>query len=306
MSEAANKSSSGVWSRNLRTLGRWSTDSDSSGSGSPANPANRRSLPAANEAAPISEDARLMRQMDLASRHDEAVYKPNPWSIAKMNAATRPQPPQETSNICSPPHNSKRKPQGQIIDGFRRQLEKKRTQALEKVPLKKRSGPSTHSASNPSAKGPSYLQYAAETMPRSDSAPHTTQGSSGPARISAPPPSAFSQHSFPHVAPEHPLQSSALAPYQHMPYETTMSSYPAGSSLELRCVIYRTQSSINYSIPSLGVFQPHKVGPTGRSKVTDGCDRPDGRSSHPVRRIRHPDNDNGMLVNFCVDFMSSL
>ncbi|KAI0080454.1 hypothetical protein K474DRAFT_257280 [Panus rudis PR-1116 ss-1] len=41
----------------------------------------------------ISEDARLMRDLDLASRKDEAVYKPNPWTIAKANAASRPSVP---------------------------------------------------------------------------------------------------------------------------------------------------------------------------------------------------------------------
>ena len=36
-----------------------------------------------------SEEARLLRELDLSSRTDVASYKPNPWTIAKANAATR-------------------------------------------------------------------------------------------------------------------------------------------------------------------------------------------------------------------------
>ncbi|KAL4247528.1 hypothetical protein ABKN59_007340 [Abortiporus biennis] len=36
-----------------------------------------------------SDEAQLIKELDLSSRPDEAVYKPNPWTIAKGNAATR-------------------------------------------------------------------------------------------------------------------------------------------------------------------------------------------------------------------------
>ena len=35
-------------------------------------------------------DASLLQELDIASRQDTANYKPNPWSIAKANAASRP------------------------------------------------------------------------------------------------------------------------------------------------------------------------------------------------------------------------
>ncbi|KAJ8472389.1 hypothetical protein ONZ51_g8543 [Trametes cubensis] len=38
---------------------------------------------------PASEESRLLGELDLASRADAATYKPNPWSIARANAATR-------------------------------------------------------------------------------------------------------------------------------------------------------------------------------------------------------------------------
>jgi hypothetical protein len=31
----------------------------------------------------------MFSEIDLASRYDEASYKPNPWTIARINAATR-------------------------------------------------------------------------------------------------------------------------------------------------------------------------------------------------------------------------
>lgn len=40
-----------------------------------------------------SSDSDILKTMDLSSREDAAHYKPNPWAIAKMNAACRPPPP---------------------------------------------------------------------------------------------------------------------------------------------------------------------------------------------------------------------
>lgn len=38
----------------------------------------------------VSEEASLLEELDISSRVDTATYKPNPWSIAKANASTRP------------------------------------------------------------------------------------------------------------------------------------------------------------------------------------------------------------------------
>ncbi|KIP03119.1 hypothetical protein PHLGIDRAFT_121857 [Phlebiopsis gigantea 11061_1 CR5-6] len=84
---------SGCWSRNLRTNNFPDSDSDSDDS----SPAGRDSGldsstgPSSDRPPPISEDARLIKELDLSGRHDEAVFKPNPWTIAKVNAAARPQ-----------------------------------------------------------------------------------------------------------------------------------------------------------------------------------------------------------------------
>ncbi|KAH9896676.1 hypothetical protein C8Q73DRAFT_834761 [Cubamyces lactineus] len=44
---------------------------------------------ASSQSMPASEESRLLGELDLASRMDAATYKPNPWSIARANAATR-------------------------------------------------------------------------------------------------------------------------------------------------------------------------------------------------------------------------
>ena len=80
---------SGCWSRNLRTNNFSDSDSDSDDSSPTGRDSGLGS--SSDRPPPISEDARLIKELDLSSRHDEAVFKPNPWSIAKVNAAARPQ-----------------------------------------------------------------------------------------------------------------------------------------------------------------------------------------------------------------------
>jgi hypothetical protein len=72
---------------------------------------------------PLSQEAELLRQIDISSRQDEALYKPNPWSIAKVNAASRPKPsnPQKPANY---PVHKKASPKGAIIDAFKKHAEK--------------------------------------------------------------------------------------------------------------------------------------------------------------------------------------
>src|SRR5258706_2082753 len=38
---------------------------------------------------PVSEELRLVRDLDLGARQDPAIFKSNPWTIAKLRAATR-------------------------------------------------------------------------------------------------------------------------------------------------------------------------------------------------------------------------
>jgi len=61
------------WSFNLRTL----HPDDSEDSDSETQP------PA------VSEETQLLKDLDLSSRQESVDYKPSPWNIAEINAASR-------------------------------------------------------------------------------------------------------------------------------------------------------------------------------------------------------------------------
>ncbi|KAI9457926.1 hypothetical protein HD554DRAFT_1758864 [Boletus coccyginus] len=67
-------------------------------------------------------DARLIREMDLSARHETVEYRSNPWSIARINAASRPSIPKPTLATtpapARPPPKSRPKP---IVEAFRKQ-----------------------------------------------------------------------------------------------------------------------------------------------------------------------------------------
>jgi hypothetical protein len=60
-----------------------------------------------------THEARLMREMDLSGRHETVEYRPNPWSIARINAASRPLPKPGRS-----PPKPRPKP---IVEAFKKQ-----------------------------------------------------------------------------------------------------------------------------------------------------------------------------------------
>ncbi|KAI0088314.1 hypothetical protein BDY19DRAFT_994222 [Irpex rosettiformis] len=217
MPELINKSTSGAWSRNLRTLGRCSTESDSSSSGSPPNPPNQQQPSAIHRPALLSEDSRLIQQMDLASRRDEAVYKPNPWSIAKMNAASRPPQQQDKLNLEQNLLNSKKRPQGQIVDGFKRQFEKSQARLTSKPPPKKPSAPCNRSTPFSGVAKQPECHRATSSTPLPQSMPHTSSRDSAHVSPSAPQPFESLVHGSSHTKREPPLRPSALALHQHIP-----------------------------------------------------------------------------------------
>lgn len=89
----------------------------------------------------VTEDARLIQELDLSARPDQAQYKPNPWAIAKANAATR----GRRSKLQSPAVAIKPKPPltGPIIDSLKRQSEKGPVNdpALRQVPTTRLDSP---------------------------------------------------------------------------------------------------------------------------------------------------------------------
>ena len=92
---------------------------------------------------PSSEEARLLEELDIGSRNDAATYKPNPWSIAKANAATRapkaiPPPVKRKADASK----TSRAPQRTVVDLFRQQPTKgKATRTSKPRPLPKVQSP---------------------------------------------------------------------------------------------------------------------------------------------------------------------
>jgi hypothetical protein len=70
---------------------------------------------------PLSHDARLLRALDISARPDAAVYKPTPWTIARVNAASR---PAETRPVAEAPRKKAESPakkKGALASAFERQ-----------------------------------------------------------------------------------------------------------------------------------------------------------------------------------------
>lgn len=74
----------------------------------------------------LTEEEKLLKDLDLSSRQDFAEYRPNPWSIAKVNASTRKYNPslQLQPSLNAPKQIPPKKPQGLIVDAFRKQISK--------------------------------------------------------------------------------------------------------------------------------------------------------------------------------------
>lgn len=117
--------SGSAWSHNLRNY-QYASDSDSQNSTPSSTQEKAKEV--------LSEDAKLLKALDLSSRHDEAVYKPNPWTIAKLNAATRAAPSGATED--KPPAEAapkKKEPRGRIVDGLKKQASRSVPKSAQKV-----------------------------------------------------------------------------------------------------------------------------------------------------------------------------
>jgi hypothetical protein len=83
-----------------------------------------------------SDDTRLIQELDISSRHETVEYKPNPWSIARINAASRPPNKNLPSQAISEDIRRKpqpRAPQGRIVDAFKVQAGRKPPRAPPSV-----------------------------------------------------------------------------------------------------------------------------------------------------------------------------
>src|ERR1700722_449106 len=105
-----------LWTFNLR-CSDFKDDSDSdSDSDLPPDPLVH--LPPLPASSPPSDDSKLLRDLDLASRHETVEFKANPWSIAKKTAASRPR-----QSVPEPPKDPP-KSRGPIFDALRNQAKR--------------------------------------------------------------------------------------------------------------------------------------------------------------------------------------
>ncbi|KAI0711538.1 hypothetical protein C8Q76DRAFT_797815 [Earliella scabrosa] len=107
---ARKRGSDAGWAFSLRGRSAFEDDSSSSDSDDDGRNQDEKSELAdqdvGNSDHTGSDDSRLLQELDLSSRTDAATYKPNPWSIARANAATRSkpstQPKRFAPNACKP------------------------------------------------------------------------------------------------------------------------------------------------------------------------------------------------------------
>ncbi|KAJ7110020.1 hypothetical protein C8R44DRAFT_743345 [Mycena epipterygia] len=108
-----------VWTFNLRS-NQTNQDSDSD-SDSP------------DDTPTTNSETQLLNDLDLSTREETVVYKPNPFSIAKINAASRPtRAPTPIIDRRPAKKPAPKKPQGRIVDSFN--FKKKQKKALHPSP----------------------------------------------------------------------------------------------------------------------------------------------------------------------------
>lgn len=115
--KAARKPEDPVWSFDFRTHICYGNDSDDSD-----HPDTSQSLP------PISSEAKLLRELDLSTREETVTYKPNPFSIAKTNAAYRSNAPRKKAvqpqNYRASQTRTTKPGQKTLLEGFEIQKRK--------------------------------------------------------------------------------------------------------------------------------------------------------------------------------------
>ena len=126
---SAKENHSADWAFNFRSshFGTYDTDSDSEEG--PAVPAEKE-----------SEEAKLAKDLDISERQETAIYKPNPFSIAKIHAAARTVNNVQVDKPATRPEPApfrdapKLKAPFTIVDGFKRQAQSAQSTTKGKAP----------------------------------------------------------------------------------------------------------------------------------------------------------------------------
>lgn len=127
---SAKENYSADWAFNFRTSHFNVYDTDSDSEEGPAVPAEKE-----------SEEAKLAKDLDISERQETAVYKPNPFSIAKINAAARTVNKVDKPATRPEPAFSRDAPKLKapltIVDGFKRQAQKAHSATRGRAPALK-------------------------------------------------------------------------------------------------------------------------------------------------------------------------
>lgn len=74
-----------------------------------------------SDIADATDTNNLIREMDLSGRHETVEYRPNPWSIARINAASRTSLPKPSLARTKSPPKPQHKP---IVEAFKKQAKR--------------------------------------------------------------------------------------------------------------------------------------------------------------------------------------
>ncbi|PBK99630.1 hypothetical protein ARMGADRAFT_1161253 [Armillaria gallica] len=127
--------SSSAWSFNLRTSKIRRADRDLDDSGSDSDPSSDSEV----------DESHMLDDLDISTRDETVVYKPNPFSIAKINAAARSTNRLPSTNEPSrpiKPTKAGKRPGGSIVDGLKKQSEKAKSK-FQRPPPRANATPST-------------------------------------------------------------------------------------------------------------------------------------------------------------------
>ncbi|KAF9029116.1 hypothetical protein BDZ89DRAFT_1159973 [Hymenopellis radicata] len=240
------------WAFNLRTYKNGCDDSDSDSD--------------ANDGPAVGhEDTRLLNDLDISTREETVVYKPNPFSIAKINAAAR--------NARESP--TKKKPVKKVVDAaakgkpnaiaqaFQRQAEKAtKTTTNINNPLPNAAPSIPNSAPSIACPAPSISNptpapvLAPKPVSNASTRPPAPMHRHGPptwppAPFSSPAPRPTNAHSPMMHARSSPLQRTSLAP-------KTMPTQHAASKLNNANFVSNPRPRVSYQrIHSTRLTPPH-------------------------------------------------
>ncbi|KAJ6503339.1 hypothetical protein C8R47DRAFT_1316580 [Mycena vitilis] len=116
----------------------------------------------------ISEETRLLQELDISHREETVVYKPNPFSIAKINAAARRPAASAPLVVHRPTKPAPKKPTGRIVDSFKKAEKKSLNANPATRPTALEHPPSANPIPPPLPEPPYTAPSAADSIPRMD------------------------------------------------------------------------------------------------------------------------------------------